>query len=97
MACAAVLGFWTWASYDTTAEPEVLARFTVGLPTAELDALVPERQAPVRLARSPGPPPGSTCRVYTDGNFPLAAASVEVCADDRAVTRVTDLAAEPLW
>lgn len=97
VACAAVLGFWTWASHDTTAEPDVLARFAVGLPTAELDALVPERQAPVRLARSPEPPPGSTCRAYTDGNFPLAAASVEVCADDRAVTRVTDLAAEPLW
>lgn len=97
VACAVVLGFWTWASHDTTAEPEVLARFAVGLPTAELDALVPQRQAPVRLARSPEPPHGSTCRAYTDGNFPLAAASVEVCADDRAVTRVTDLAGEPLW
>lgn len=97
VACAAVVGFWTWASHDTTAEPEVIARFAVGLPTAELDALVPERQAPVRLARSPEPPPGSTCRAYTDGNFPLAAASVEVCADGDAVTRVTNLAAEPLW
>ncbi|MEV0952269.1 histidine kinase [Promicromonospora sp. NPDC050249] len=97
VACAAVVGFWTWASHDTTAEPEVIARFAVGLPTAELDALVPERQALVRLARSPEPPPGSTCRAYTDGNFPLAAASVEVCADGDAVTRVTNLAAEPLW
>lgn len=97
VACAAVVGFWTWASHDSTAEPEVIARFAVGLPTADLDALVPERQAPVRLARSPEPPPGSTCRAYTDGNFPLAAASVEVCADGDAVTRVTNLAAEPLW
>ncbi|MFD2795643.1 sensor histidine kinase [Promicromonospora vindobonensis] len=97
VACTAVLAFWTWASHDTTAEPEVLTRFAVGLPAGELDALVPERQAPVRLARSPEPPPGSTCRAYTDGNFPLAAASVEVCADGQAVTRVTDLAAEPLW
>lgn len=97
VACAAVVGFWTWASHDTTAEPEVIARFAVGLPTTELDALVPARQAPVRLARSPEPPPGSTCRAYTDGNFPLAAASVEVCADGDAVTRVTNLAAEPLW
>lgn len=97
VACAAVLGFWTWASHDTTAEPEVIARLAVGLPTDELDALVPGRQAPVRLARSPEPPPGSTCRAYTDGNFPLAAASVEVCADGDAVTRVTNLAAEPLW
>lgn len=97
VACAAVVGFWTWASHDTTAEPEVIARFAVGLPTAELDALAPERQAPVRLARSPEPPPGSTCRAYTDGNFPLAAASVEVCADGDTVTRVTNLAAEPLW
>jgi signal transduction histidine kinase len=97
VACAAVLGFWTWASHDSTAEPEVIARFAVGLPVAELAAVVPERQAPVRLARPPEPPAGSTCRSYTDGNFPLAAASVEVCADDRAVTRVTDLAREPLW
>ncbi|MEU4363409.1 histidine kinase [Promicromonospora sp. NPDC023987] len=97
VACAVVLGFWTWASHDTTAEPEVLARLAVGLPTAELDALVPERQAPVRLARAPEPPRGSTCRAWTDGNFPIAAATVEVCADDRAVTRVTDLAGEPLW
>lgn len=97
VACAALVGFWTWASHDTTAEPEVIARFAVGLPTAELDALVPDRQAPVRLARPPEPPPGSTCRAYTDGNFPLAAASVEVCADGDAVTRVTNLAAEPLW
>jgi two-component sensor histidine kinase len=97
VACVAVVGFWTWASHDSTAEPEVIARFAVGLPTAELDALVPERQARVRLARSPEPPPGSTCRAYTDGNFPLAAASVEVCADGDTVTRVTNLAAEPLW
>lgn len=97
VACAAVLGFWTWASHDSTAEPEVLERFVVGLPTAELDALVPERQASVRLARALEPPPGSTCRVYTDGNFPLAAATVEVCADDDVVTRVSDLASEPLW
>lgn len=97
VACAAVLGFWTWASHDSTAEPEVLARFDVGLPTAELDGLVPARQAPVRLARPLPSPADSTCRAYTDGNFPLAAATVEVCADGRVVTRVTELSGEPLW
>jgi hypothetical protein len=50
----------------------------------------------VQLARVPDAPDTWICRYYTDGNFPLAVATVEVCTDGLVVTRITDLTGEPL-
>jgi hypothetical protein len=41
-------------------------------------------------------PAGWWCGQYTDGNFPLATASYEICHDGATVTRVTDLRKVPL-
>jgi ABC-2 type transport system permease protein len=41
-------------------------------------------------------PPGWNCAYYTDGNFPLAMATFEVCDDGSRITRTTDLSKEPL-
>ncbi|MFE5341289.1 sensor histidine kinase [Isoptericola sp. NPDC056578] len=89
-------GYWTWASHDATVEPVDAAALRVGMPAAEAAERLPEREAPVRLARAPGPGPGWDCRQYTDGNVPLAMATLEVCTNGGTVVRVTDLSEMPL-
>ena len=89
-------GYWAWASHDATVEPVDAAALRVGMPAAEAAGRLPAREAPVRLARAPGPGPGWECRQYTDGNVPLAMATLEVCTDGGTVVRVTDLSEMPL-
>ncbi|MFD6175781.1 MULTISPECIES: sensor histidine kinase [unclassified Isoptericola] len=90
------VGYWAWASHDATVEPVDAAALRVGMPAAEAADRLPVREAPVRLARAPGPGPGWDCRQYTDGNVPLAMATLEVCTAGGAVVRVTDLSEMPL-
>ncbi|MFE7406167.1 sensor histidine kinase [Isoptericola sp. NPDC057559] len=89
-------GYWAWASHDATVEPVDAAALRVGMRAADAAELLPGREAPVRLARAPGPGPGWECRQYTDGNVPLAMATLEVCTEDGIVVRVTDLREMPL-
>ncbi|SKC67792.1 sensor histidine kinase [Krasilnikoviella flava] len=88
--------YWAWASHDATVEPVDAVAVRVGMPAAEAAEHLPVREAPVRLARAPGPGPGWECRQYTDGNVPLAMATLEVCTDGGTVVRVTDLSEMPL-
>jgi len=88
--------YWAWASHDATVEPVDAAALRVGMRATDAAELLPEREAPVRLARAPGPEPGWDCRQYTDGNVPLAMATLEVCTDGGTVVRVTDLSEVPL-
>lgn len=97
LAVAAVtLAFYVWATTGATLEPDVFARLQDGQQTAQAAAVLPARQAPVRLLDSAPAPPGSRCSYYTDGNFPLGLAAFEVCQDNTRLTRVTDLRAVPL-
>ncbi|MCK9793137.1 histidine kinase [Isoptericola sp. 4D.3] len=89
-------GYWSWASHDATVEPVDAVALRVGMRAADAAPYLPDREAPVRLARAPAPEPGWVCRQYTDGNVPLAMATLEVCTDGVAVVRVTDLREEPL-
>lgn len=89
-------GYWAWASHDATVEPVDAAALRVGMPAVEAVERLPEREAPVRLARAPEPGRGWECRQYTDGNVPLAMATLEVCTDGGTVVRVTDLSEMPL-
>lgn len=91
------VGFYAWASNGVTVEPENQSRLRVGTSAVAAQALLPDRQARIRLIGRPAHPSGWDCRVYTDGNFPMAVATLEVCFLDGAVVRITNLAARPLW
>lgn len=97
MVVAVVVGFYAWASNGATVEPKDQSRLRLGTSAAAAQALLPDQQAPIQLIGRPAHPNGWDCRVYTDGNFPLAVATLEVCFADRAVVRITNLAARPLW
>jgi hypothetical protein len=47
-------------------------RLRVGQSRAELEKLIPGRQAPNRPGRVPPAPKGAVCEYYTSGNFPAA-------------------------
>lgn len=97
VAIVVVVVFYTWAEHGATIEPEAQARLRVGTAGATAEALLPDRQARIRLSHAAAHPRGWDCRVYTNGNYPLAVATLEVCFDAGAVVRITDLAAKPLW
>lgn len=90
-----VLAFYAWAVHGATIEQPVFDGLAAGQPTSSLTAL-PARQAPVRLLAADPAPPQWQCRYYTDGNFPLATASFEICDDGTTLTRVSDLRRHPL-
>ncbi|MCW2549713.1 MAG: devS [Mycobacterium sp.] len=94
---AAVLAFYTWASTGSTIAPDAQAKVKAGMSASSAADLLPDHQARVRLAHAPTHPNGWQCRVFTNGNFPLAVATFEVCFSEGAVVRVTDLARTPLW
>ncbi len=94
---AVVLGLYWWASRDATIEPAAQARIKVGMPTVAANDLLPPRQAPIRLVGAPAHPPAWECRSYTNGNFPLAVATIQLCASHGVIVRISDLAAAPLW
>ena len=94
---AMVVAFYAWAEHGAIIEPEDQARLKVGTSSAVGQSLLPGRQAPIRLSHAATHPRRWDCRSYTNGNFPLAVATFEVCLDNGAVVRVTDLAAKPLW
>lgn len=93
---AALVGFYWWAYHDATLEQKVFDRLAVGQPAAAALEHLPPRQAPVRLAHTAPRPVSWWCGYYTDGNFPLATASYEICHDGIVVTRVADLRKAPL-
>jgi len=97
VALGAVVTFYTWASSGATIEPDAQAQLKVGMSASSASDLLPDHQAPIRLIHAPAHSDGWQCRVFTDGNFPLAVATFEVCLTDEAVVRVTDLAGTPLW
>jgi hypothetical protein len=97
VAIVVVVAFYSWAEHGATIEPAAQARLRVGMASAAADSLLPDREAPVVLSHAAAHPRGWDCPVYTNGNFPLAVATLEVCFDGGAVVRVTDLAGKPLW
>lgn len=88
---AVLCAFYVWGSHDATLEPAQEHRLEVGMPVAQARDLLPARQAPVRLVSAPAAHANWTCRSYTNGNAPLAIATIQVCWDAHEVTRVTDL------
>ncbi|MFI7585557.1 sensor histidine kinase [Spongisporangium articulatum] len=90
-ATVVVLAFYTWATYGATLEPGPRRLLSVGQPEAQAGALLPRRQAPVRLYAAPAVPAAWSCRSYTEGNFPLGLATVRVCFDEGKVVAVQDL------
>ncbi len=97
VAVVLVLGWYAWASRGATLEPEVFAAIGVGTVRAEVEPLLPERESWVRLVRPPAALPGWECSRYTEGNFPLALATLEVCFADGHVARLTDLREQSWW
>jgi hypothetical protein len=93
----AVLAFYWWGSHGATIDPLAEARLHRGMTTSHADALLPRREAPVRLVTPPAHPSAWACRSFTNGNFPLAVATTEVCSSGGVVVRITDLAARPPW
>jgi hypothetical protein len=93
---AALIGFYWWAYHDATLEQKVFDRLAVGQSAAAALEQLPPRQAPVRLAHRAPSPASWWCGYYTDGNFPLATASYEICHDGTVVTRIADLRKVPL-
>lgn len=91
-----VVAFYAWASHGATLEQRDFEALTAGQSVASNPVELPSRQAPVRLTPTDPTPPGWVCRYYTDGNFPLAMASFEICDDGTTVTRVSDLRRTPL-
>ena len=78
-------GFYAWAAHDTTIEPDRYDRLHVGMAEDAATRLLPRRQAHIRFrAAEPG------CRYYTDGNYPLAYGTYEVCFADGVLTRPAD-------
>jgi hypothetical protein len=78
-------GFYAWAAHETTIEPDRYRQLHVGMPEEAATRLLPRRQAHIRFrAAEPG------CRYYSDGNYPLAYDTYEVCFDDGLLTRLTN-------
>jgi histidine kinase len=88
---AATVAFYTWATAGATLEDEVFTGLKEGQSVSQAAAVLPARQASVRLLTSAPAPPGSHCAYYPDGNFPLAMAAFEICDDGARLTRITDL------
>lgn len=91
-----VVAFYTWASHGATLEQPGFDALTAGQPVATIPVELPSIQARVRLSPTEPTPPWWTCRYYTDGNFPFAMASYEICDDGTTLTRVSDLRRTPL-
>ena len=95
VAVTLVVVFYAWASHDATLEQSAFGAVHPGQPAAEL--VLPTRQARVRLTPTGPAPPSGRCVYYTDGNFPLAMATYEICVADGTVARVTDLRTVRPW
>jgi signal transduction histidine kinase len=80
-------GFYAWAVRGASMEGRAFDELRVGMPESAAVALLPAREAPVRL----GGPRGPGCRYYTDGNYPLAYGNYVVCFAEDRVYRVEDL------
>ncbi|MCX6469418.1 MAG: histidine kinase [Corynebacteriales bacterium] len=91
---AIILGFYSWSTANSTIGE--VPPVSVGTPRAQAVRALPERQSPVRLIHAPAHPAEWECRVYSNGNFPLGMATVQVCLDANRVVRVTDLSDIPL-
>ncbi|MEH3157343.1 MAG: histidine kinase [Gordonia paraffinivorans] len=91
---ALTVGVYVWSTAHSTIDDTAV--ITVGMSRSEAIRALPPRQAPVRLIRSPARPASWDCRVYSNGNFPLGMATVQICLDGDRVVRVTDLAEIPL-
>jgi len=79
-------GFYAWAAHDTTIEPDAYRQLHVGMTESAARALLPSRQAAIRLDAGHGP----GCEHYTDGNYPLAYDTYEICFGGGVVTRLMD-------
>jgi two-component sensor histidine kinase len=95
VAIVGVVGFYTWSVHDATLEGHAFQGLRVGMPSPAAHALLPSREAPVRLVPSPPREPSWACAYYSDGNFPLGFAVFQVCFDSGAVVSTVDLRREP--
>ncbi len=86
-----LLGYYTWAVHDATTDLATMTQIHPGMDENSARALLPSRDAPVRLSLPPRHAGAETCRYYTDGNFPLGYASWRVCFAGGDVLSITDL------
>ncbi|WP_286344976.1 hypothetical protein [Frondihabitans sucicola] len=93
-AIAVVVGFYSWSVHAATIDDDTFELITPEMPTAAAQALLPPRQAPVRLAPSAPHDPAWSCSYYSDGNFPLGLAVFQVCFHDGVVVSTADLRQE---
>lgn len=93
MAAALVLllGYYTWAVHDATTDLATMTRIYPGMDETSARALLPSRDAPVRLSQPAPLTRAEACRYYTDGNFPLGYASWRVCFANGVVLSISDL------
>lgn len=78
-------GFYAWAAHGTTLEPADYGKLHVGMSETAATRLLPRHQVHVRFGSArPG------CRYYTDGNYPLAYDTYEVCFRNGVVAGLTD-------
>ncbi|KRC32894.1 hypothetical protein ASE27_14600 [Oerskovia sp. Root918] len=82
---------YSWAAHDAVLDEDVFAGIVVGQERAAVEAELPEREAPLRPVRAPAAEHGWDCAIYTDGNFPLAMATLQICFDGDEVVRTVDL------
>jgi signal transduction histidine kinase len=93
-AIAVVVGFYAWSVHDDALDDHAFDRITAGMSANTAHALLPARQAPVRLLPSAPHDPAWDCAYYSDGNFPLGLAVFQVCYHDGAVVATADLRRE---
>jgi hypothetical protein len=86
-----LIAFWSWSTHDAELSAHDFARIHSGQSEAAALRILPEREARIRLNREPGRPAGSTCRTYSDGNFPLGQSTYRICFAGGVVVTTEDL------
>ncbi|MFK3980518.1 sensor histidine kinase [Micromonospora sp. NPDC050397] len=90
VAVAAMLSlvYYPFVTFDSVLHRSEFDRLRVGASRAELDRVLPGRQARGLAENAPAAPAGAACEFYTDGNFPLALPAYRLCfADGRLVSK----------
>jgi signal transduction histidine kinase len=94
VAIAVVVGFYAWSVHDGATDDRTFGRISAGMSANAARALLPARQAPIRLVPSAPHEQAWDCSYYSDGNFPLGFAVFQVCYHDGAVVMIADLRKE---
>jgi hypothetical protein len=87
---AVMLGYYVYVTFNSVLAPDRFHRLTVGQPSAEVEAVLPDRETiDSPAAGEPPAPTGSTCRYYRpDANLLGLSRVYRLCfADDRLVAK----------